>query len=165
MHSVSVCSCCAVFGVLSPCRPLSARCGQPLDPRGHHRAACATSWVVGRRGHLLESCATRVCREAGARVSTNLRVQDLDLLPVFQWTIVALKWWQMACRCSTGHSWPSTPRWSAQSGQTVVQEGSAPPQTEQPSSKLAAGRNSDTPNSLVNKVVPDLWCFLRQLIG
>ena len=67
--------------------PLSSafrRCGQPLDPRGHHRAACVTSGVLGRRGHPLESCASRVCREAGARVSTNLRVQDLDLLPGVQ---------------------------------------------------------------------------------
>ena len=64
--------------------PLSSafcRCGQPLDSRGHHRAACATSGVLGRRGFPLESCAARVCREAGARVSTNIRVQDLDLLP------------------------------------------------------------------------------------
>ena len=57
------------------------RCCQPLDSRGHHRAACATSGVLGRRGFPLESCAARICREAGARVSTNIRVQDLDLLP------------------------------------------------------------------------------------
>ena len=29
----------------------------------------------------MESCAAHICREAGARVSTNIRVQDLDLLP------------------------------------------------------------------------------------
>ena len=38
---------------------------------------------VGRRGFPLESCAVRVCREAVARVSTNIR-QDLDYLPEFQ---------------------------------------------------------------------------------
>ena len=64
--------------------PLSSaicRCGQPLDPRGYHRAACVTSGVLGRRGYPLESCAALVCREAGARVFTNLCEQDLDLLP------------------------------------------------------------------------------------
>ena len=55
------------------------RCGLPLDPRGHHRAACATAAVLGRRGFALESAAARVCREAGARVSLNVRVQDMDL--------------------------------------------------------------------------------------
>ena len=49
---------------------------------GHHRGACANAGVLGRRGFPLESCAARICREAGARVSQNIRVQDLDLLPV-----------------------------------------------------------------------------------
>ena len=55
--------------------PLSSRnclCGLPLDSRGHHRAA---------RGYALESAAARVCREAGARVSTNVMIRDTDLLP------------------------------------------------------------------------------------
>ena len=30
----------------------------------------------------MESAAARICREAGARVSLNVRVQDLDLLPL-----------------------------------------------------------------------------------
>ena len=57
----------------------NCRCGLPLDSRGHHRAACATAGVLGRRGFALESAAARVCREAGARVSLNVRVQDMDL--------------------------------------------------------------------------------------
>ena len=64
--------------------PLSSAtcwCGQPLHSRGHHRGACATAGVLGRRGYPLESCAARICREAGARLSVNIRVQDLDLLP------------------------------------------------------------------------------------
>ena len=32
------------------------RCGQPLHSRGHHRGACATTGVLGRRGYSLESC-------------------------------------------------------------------------------------------------------------
>ena len=35
--------------------------------------------VLGRRGFALESAAARVCRKAGARVSLNVRVQDMDL--------------------------------------------------------------------------------------
>ena len=66
--------------------PLSAsscRCGRPLDPCGHHRAACPHTGVLVRRGFSLESAGARVCREAGGggRVTTNVRVQDLDLPP------------------------------------------------------------------------------------
>ena len=35
--------------------------------------------VLGRRGFAVESAAARVCREAGARVSLNVLVQDSDL--------------------------------------------------------------------------------------
>ena len=40
--------------------------------------------MLGRRGYALESAAARVCREAGARVTTNVMVRDLDLLPLQQ---------------------------------------------------------------------------------
>ena len=55
------------------------RCGRPIDAFGHHRAACARAGVLARRGFALESAAARVCREAGARVTTNVMVRDLDL--------------------------------------------------------------------------------------
>ena len=57
----------------------SCRCGLPLDSCGHHRAACAAAGVLGRRGFAVESAAARICREAGARVSLDVRVQDMDL--------------------------------------------------------------------------------------
>ena len=57
----------------------TCRCGRPTDVLGHHRAACARAGVLGRRGFALESAAARVCREGGARVSTNVMVRDLDL--------------------------------------------------------------------------------------
>ena len=38
--------------------------------------------MLGRRGFALESAAARVCREAGARVSLNVPVRDLDLHPL-----------------------------------------------------------------------------------
>ena len=67
--------------------PLSSRtcrCGRPLDPCGHHRAVCSRARVLGRRGFALENAAARVCREAGARVSLNVLVRDLDLHPFEQ---------------------------------------------------------------------------------
>ena len=65
-----------------PMSSFTCRCGRPLDSRGHHRAACPLAGVLGRRGFSLESAAARVCREAGGRVTTNVRVQDMDLLPL-----------------------------------------------------------------------------------
>ena len=46
---------------------------------GHHRAACAEAGVLGKRGFPLECAAAQVCREAGARVTTNSFIRDLDL--------------------------------------------------------------------------------------
>ena len=62
--------------------PLSARicrCCRILDPLGDHRAACAQAGVLRGRGIPLERAAARVCREAGARVTTNTRLSDLNL--------------------------------------------------------------------------------------
>ena len=67
------------FRVLLPSTARTCRCGLPLDPCGHHRAAFSVAGVLGRRGFAVESAAARVCREAGARVSLNVRVQDMDL--------------------------------------------------------------------------------------
>ena len=53
-----------------------------LDSRGHHRAAYPLAGVLGHRGLSLESVGAWVCREAGARVSLNVRVHDLDLPPL-----------------------------------------------------------------------------------
>ena len=66
---------------LPPCTR-KCRCGRLLDVRGNHRAACAIVGALGRRGFPLESAAARVRWEAGARVSTNVLVWDLDLLPL-----------------------------------------------------------------------------------
>ena len=62
-----------------PLSKRSCRCGRLLDAFGHHRAVCSRSGVLGRRGFSLESAVARVCREAGARVATNLVVRDVDL--------------------------------------------------------------------------------------
>ena len=57
----------------------SCRCGRLLDTLGHHRAAWATTGVLGLRGWAFESVAARVCREGGARVRANVFVRDMDL--------------------------------------------------------------------------------------
>ena len=57
------------------------RCGFLLDPLDHHWAACGGAGVLGRRAFALESATARVCREAGARVTTNAMVRDLGLVP------------------------------------------------------------------------------------
>ena len=65
-----------------PLRALSARtcqCRRPLDPLGDHRAACSRSGALRSRGCPLERAAARVCREAGARVTTNTLVRDLNV--------------------------------------------------------------------------------------
>ena len=62
--------------------PLSARrcrCRRILDPLGDHRSACAQAGVLRSRGVPLEKAAARVCREAGARVTTNTRLMDLNI--------------------------------------------------------------------------------------
>ena len=62
--------------------PLSSRfcsCGRSLDVFGHHRAACGKVGVLSRRGYAVESAVAQICREGGARVSTNVMVRDLDI--------------------------------------------------------------------------------------
>ena len=59
--------------------PVTVHSCQPLDPCGHHRAACAQAGVLGRRGFALESIMARISREAGGRVRTNLMARDMDV--------------------------------------------------------------------------------------
>ena len=76
-----------LFGVLllrrlRPPLPLSARICQYrriLDPLSDHDAACAQAAVLTGRGISLERAAAKVCREAGARVTTNTSISDLNL--------------------------------------------------------------------------------------
>ena len=46
----------------------TCRCGRPLDAFGHHRAACSTGGLLGRRGFAAESAIAQIFREGGARV-------------------------------------------------------------------------------------------------
>ena len=58
--------------------PCQCRCGGRLDPLGDHRAACPTAGVLGVRGAPLRAAA-RMCREAGARVATNVFLRDMNV--------------------------------------------------------------------------------------
>ena len=53
----------------------------PLATAGVAVAACSVAGILGKRGFPLENAAGRVCREAGARVRTNVMVRDMDLVP------------------------------------------------------------------------------------
>ena len=57
----------------------TCRCRRTFDSLGDHRAACAQSGVLRTRGGPLERAAARVCREAGARVTTHTRLADLNV--------------------------------------------------------------------------------------
>ena len=39
----------------------------------------AARWVLNSRGHTVESVVAQICRDGGARLSTNVIVKDLDI--------------------------------------------------------------------------------------
>ena len=55
------------------------RCRRFLDPLGDHRSAYAVAGVLAQRGYPPEVAAARICREAGARVATNVFLRDLNI--------------------------------------------------------------------------------------
>ena len=65
-----------------PLSQRSCRCRRTVDQLGDHQAACARSGVLRSRGGPLEHAAARICREAGARVTTNTRIADLNIQAV-----------------------------------------------------------------------------------
>ena len=64
-----------------PLNVRACRCGRLLDVLGHHRAACSRVGELGKRGFAAESAVAQICREGGARVSTNVMLRDLDISP------------------------------------------------------------------------------------
>ena len=68
--------CCDASGPL-PSSVRNCRCGLPLDFRGHHRAACTTAGVLGRRGFALESAAAREhCLDEPLNLHNNGQVNN-----------------------------------------------------------------------------------------
>ena len=67
-------------------------------------AGCSEKRQVRRKvGVAVESAATRVCGEAGARVSGEC-VKDMDFAVQTCWTTVVWKWWLMCFPCIREHS-------------------------------------------------------------
>ena len=62
-----------------PLTERTCRCRRVLEALGDRRSACPWSGVLRSRGCPLERAAARVCREAGARVTTNTLLSDLNL--------------------------------------------------------------------------------------
>ena len=62
-----------------PLSPAFCRCRQRLDVCGDRAAACPRSGLLRARGMPLERAAARVCREAGATVTLNTLVRDLNV--------------------------------------------------------------------------------------
>ena len=60
--------------------PHRSRCGRPLDAFCHHRAACSTVGVLGRRGFAAENAIAEISGEGGVRVSM-LRDFDIHTFP------------------------------------------------------------------------------------
>ena len=74
-------SSCGDFAFLFPCL-LTLAGVAVLSTALATTAQVVRGQVLGRRGFALESATARVCREAGARVSTNIFLRDLDLLGI-----------------------------------------------------------------------------------
>ena len=77
----SLCCFFAASGSLSLLPHVPAGVAVSLMPLATRRVV-AEAGVLGRRGFALESATARVCREAGTRVTTNVLVKELDLLPM-----------------------------------------------------------------------------------
>ena len=78
----------------------ACRCGHLLDVIGHHHAACSRVGELGKRVFATESIVAQICREGGARLSTNVMLRDLDISPPHSSDGRRLKWWQKGCVCS-----------------------------------------------------------------
>ena len=86
----------------------SLRTSVSLYSFGHHRAAYARAGVR-RLGFLIENAASRVSREGGARVATNVLLRDLDLAVPVARVYAVWRSSQMASLCSAACSWWWTP--------------------------------------------------------
>ena len=62
-----------------PLAAFKCACGASLDAKGCPRSACSTVGVLVRRGVPPEIAMARICREAGARVQTNVMLRDLNV--------------------------------------------------------------------------------------
>ena len=54
-------------------------CHEPLDPLGHHGAACLHSGHTQKRATPVERVMARICREVGGRVKFNAFLRDMNV--------------------------------------------------------------------------------------
>ena len=141
--ATSAFSYCAAFESL----PFSRRfcqCDRSLDAFGHHRATCSRAGVLGRR---VESAPARSCREAGGRVTTNVRVRDLDVTVPNALDGLRLKVVGTGCPRSERPSWQCTRRWCHSFTPTNLRTVMLPTRMAQSWPPHDAGRNAYTTNS------------------
>ena len=62
-----------------PLAEFKCRCGQHVDKLGDHHSSCNRSGRVKARATPLERMVAQICREAGARVQTNVKLRDLNI--------------------------------------------------------------------------------------
>ena len=96
-----------------PISPRHCSCHRVLDVFGDHRAACAQAGVLRSRAVPLERALARICREAGARVATNVPLNRMNL-PDQLSTIEPSKSSLTVCRSITERNWQLTPPSSVQ---------------------------------------------------
>ena len=66
-----------------PAGPSHCQCRHALDVLGDHRTSFPSAGILRTRGGPLERAIARICREAGGRVASNVRLVQMNLdLPV-----------------------------------------------------------------------------------
>ena len=135
-----------------------------LDSRGHHRAACTLARVLGRRGLSLENATARVCREAGGRVTTNVRVQDMDLLSLRQVDNRRLEVVVDGLPLFLGAQLAIDTTMVSPSGATGRLDVSAQQSAEQPWTKQGGGRSGLTPSWRSSTVAPGWWFWAAKKV-
>ena len=144
-----------------PLSSRSCRCGRFLDPLATTGAGCSEAGVLGKRGFPLERAAEQVCREAGARVSTNVFVETWTWRNTTFWTIEGWRWWRTASLCGTVPSWRLTRHWCRLcTGMALRRKG--PHTTELPSSTPAGGNPPRIRSSREKEDEHGWWCWWQK---
>ena len=122
-----------------PLAPEHCACGGLLDDLGDHRSACAQVGALARRAGPLERAAARICKEAGARVATNVALRDLNLdVPAADGRRIEVV---------KAPKSRSTRRLSAQSDVTAAPALELTASPASPSPRLSTGNTARTPSS------------------
>ena len=153
--------CCSsdVFGNLCPClrSPAGVAVLSTLVATTVQRVRWQGCWAAEDfrwRAQQLASAGGR------GRVTTNVRVQDMDFLPLRHLDNRRLEVVVDGLPLFRGRSWLSTPPWCLQSGVTGQPGASVPPPAEQPWTKLGGAKSALTPSWLSHTVEFGLWSLV-----